>query len=120
MTRPPTTLFAGAEQKGMRRAALAFLLILVALLLSGTLKVGLLTNTYAQFTLPVPGVDRFQELLYHLVPFDAAKGEEGVTAQGAILIGLLILIGLSAWQGAGEHPRGLQPLDVDRAGAGRV
>ena len=49
-----------------------------------------------------PGVDRFQEFLYQLVPYDAAKGEEGVTAQGAVLIGLLALIGLSSWKGI-EH-----------------
>jgi hypothetical protein len=91
--------FAGQSQKAIRRAALAFLLILVALLLSGTLKVGLLTNSYAQATLHVPGVDRFQDVLYQLVPYDAAKGEEGVTAQGAILIGLLALIGFSSWKG---------------------
>jgi hypothetical protein len=92
-------MFAGQSRKGMRRAALAFLLILVALLLSGTLKVGLLTDSYAQATLPIPGVDRFQEFLYRLVPYDAAKGEEGVTAQGAILIGLLVLISLSSYKG---------------------
>ena len=95
-------MFAGQSQKGMRRVALAFLLILVALLLSGTLKVGLLTNSYAAVTLPVPGVDRFQDFLFDLVPYDAAKGEEGVTAQGVILIGLLALIGLSSWKGI-EH-----------------
>jgi uncharacterized membrane protein YraQ (UPF0718 family) len=88
-----------AAQRAMRRAALIFLLVLVALLLSGTLKVGLLTNTYATFTLPIPSVDRFQDFLYKLVPFDPAKGEEGVTAQGAILIGLLALIGLASWKG---------------------
>ncbi len=90
-------LFAG--QGKMRRAALVFLLILVALLLSGTLKVGLLTNTYGQFTLPVSGIDKFQAFLYNLVPFDASQGEEGVTAQGTILIGLLLLTALSAWRG---------------------
>jgi len=95
-------VFAGQSQKGMRRASLVFLLILVALLLSGTLKVGLLTNSYAQVTLPIPGIDRFQEFLYRLVPYDAAKGEEGVTAQGAVLIGLLILIGLTSYKGI-EH-----------------
>jgi uncharacterized membrane protein YraQ (UPF0718 family) len=95
-------MFAGQRQKGMRRAALAFLLILVALLLSGTLKIGLLTNSYAQITLPVSGVDRFQDFLFNLVPYDAAKGEEGVTAQGVILISLLALIGLSSWKGI-EH-----------------
>jgi len=95
-------MFAGQSRKGMRRAALAFLLILVTLLLSGTLKVGLMTNSYAQATLPIPGVDRFQESLFQLVPYDAAKGEEGVTAQGTILIGLLVLIGVSSWLGI-EH-----------------
>ncbi|MBN1439975.1 MAG: permease [Anaerolineales bacterium] len=92
-------VFAGQRGKGMRRAALAFLLILVALLLSGTLKVGLLTNSYGQATLPIPGVDKFQDVLYTLVPYNAAKGEEGVTAQGAILIGLLILVGIASWKG---------------------
>ncbi|MBN2084723.1 MAG: permease [Anaerolineales bacterium] len=92
-------MFAGRHGKGMKRAALAFLLILVALLLSGTLKIGLLTNSYAQATLPLQGVDRFEDFLFTLVPYDAAKGEEGVTAQGAILIGMLILIGLASWKG---------------------
>jgi hypothetical protein len=44
-------------------------------------------------------MDRFQEFLYNLVPFDPAKGEEGVSAQGAFLIGLLALIGLASWKG---------------------
>lgn len=92
-------LFAGQNQKGMKRAALAFLLILVALLLSGTLKIGLLTDSYAQVTLPASGIDRFQDFLYRLVPYDSAKGEEGVTAQGALLIGLLSLIGVSSYKG---------------------
>ena len=91
------SLFGGEGH--LRRSPLIFLLVLVALLLAGTLKLGLLTNTYGQITVPIPGMDRFQDVLFHLVPFDASKGEEGVTAQGAILIGLLILIGLSAWKG---------------------
>ncbi len=48
-------MFAGQKNKGMPRASLAFLLILVFLLLAGTLKIGLLTNSYAQITLPVRG-----------------------------------------------------------------
>ena len=88
----------GGEGK-MHRAALIFLLVLVVLLLAGTLKISLLTNTYGTVTLPLAGIDRFQEMLYALVPFDASKGEEGITAQGAVLIGLLILIGLAAWRG---------------------
>ncbi len=88
-----------AGRAGMKRGALIFLLLLVALLLSGTLKVGLLTQTYAEVNLPIAGVDRLQEALSRAVPFDASRGEEGVTAQGAVLIGLLILIAVAAWYG---------------------
>jgi len=90
----------------LHRKTLIFLLLLVALLIAGTLKVGLLTNSYATITLPISGMDRFQSFLYQLVPFDAAKGEEGVSAQGAILIGLLALIGLAAWRGLGKVDEG--------------
>jgi hypothetical protein len=92
-------MFASQSKQGMHRAALIFLLILVVLLLSGTLKIGLLTNSYTRVTLPLPAADRFQDFLYRLVPFDPAKGEEGVSAQGAILIGLLALIGFASWRG---------------------
>lgn len=88
-----------AAQGKMRRIALVFLLVLVSLLLSGTLKIGLLTNTYATLTVPLGGMDRVQDFLYDLIPYDAARGEEGVTAQGAILIGLLALIGVTSWLG---------------------
>jgi hypothetical protein len=83
----------------MHRAAMILLLVLVALLLSGTLKVGLLTNTYGQMTIPISGTDNLQAALQKLVPFDASKGEEGVTVQGVILIVLLVLIGITAWKG---------------------
>ncbi len=76
-----------------------FVLLLVALLLFGTLKLPVLLNTYAQVTLPVGGADDLQGFLNRLVPFDASKGEEGVSVQGIILIGLLILIGTGAWFG---------------------
>ena len=90
-------VFAGRAR--MKRGTLIFLVLLVALLLSGTLKIGLLTNAYGEVDIPIVGVDRLQEALYRLVPFDASRGEEGVTAQGAILIGLLLLIGVAAWRG---------------------
>jgi len=83
-----------------------FVLLLVALLLFGTLKLPLLLNSYAQVTLPAGGVERFQGFLDRLVPFDASKGEEGVSVQGVILIGLLILIGLSAWFGLNRVDEG--------------
>jgi uncharacterized membrane protein YraQ (UPF0718 family) len=83
-----------------------FLGLLLALLIVGTLQVGLFTNSYARITLPIAGMDRFQETLYRWVPFDPSRGEEGVTAQGAILIGLLILIALAAWRGLNKVDEG--------------
>jgi uncharacterized membrane protein YraQ (UPF0718 family) len=76
-----------------------FMLLLVALLLFGTFKIGVLTDTYAQVNLPIGGIERLQALLNQVVPFDASKGEEGLSVQGVILIVLLGLIGLSAWFG---------------------
>ena len=90
----------------LKPGTLALLGLLVALLIFGTLKVGLLTNDYVRLTLPISGMDRFQNALYQLVPFDAAKGEEGVSAQGAILIGLLALVGITAWRGLGKVDEG--------------
>jgi uncharacterized protein len=88
-----------AGKRSMRRGMIIFLLLLVALLIAGTLKVDLFTNTYAKLTLPIAGMDQFQNWLNQLVPFDAAKGEEGVSVQGTMLIGLLALIGITAWKG---------------------
>jgi uncharacterized membrane protein YraQ (UPF0718 family) len=90
-------LFAG--QAAMRKPALVFLLVLVFLLITGTFKIGFLTESYLQLDLQWPGVNNLQSRLYELVPFDPAAGEEGVTAQGSLLIGLLILIGLASWRG---------------------
>ena len=90
-------MFAG--EASMRPAAMIFLLLLVALLVVGTFQIDLLKQTYFQIDLPLSGIDGFQDSLFRLVPFDPAKGEEGVTAQGAILIGLLALIGLTSWKG---------------------
>ncbi|NPV87807.1 MAG: permease [Anaerolineae bacterium] len=86
-------------KRAMRRSMTLFLLLMAALLIAGTLKVNLLTASYGQIDLPLAGMDRFQDWLFRLVPYDAAKGEEGVTAQGAVLIVLLALIGISAWRG---------------------
>jgi hypothetical protein len=83
----------------MSRSALIFLLVLVFLLLAGTFQIDLLTDSYFQLHLPLAGVDRFQDFLFQLVPFDPSVGEEGVTARGALLIGMLVLIGLTAWRG---------------------
>jgi uncharacterized membrane protein YraQ (UPF0718 family) len=89
--------FGGANKVPAKIAI--FMLLLVALLLFGTFKIGLLTDTYGQVSLPIAGIERFQALLNQVVPFDASKGEEGLTVQGVILIALLGLIGLTAWFG---------------------
>ena len=98
-----------AGDTGVRRSTWAFFLLLIALLIAGTLQVGLLTNSYAQFTLPAGGMDRFQATLNRWVSFDASRGEEGVTVQGAVLILLLTLIGVSAWFGLNSVDEGYNP-----------
>ncbi|MEW6078170.1 MAG: permease [Thermodesulfobacteriota bacterium] len=103
--RESDAIFAG--QGKMQRSSLVFLLLLVAMLLAGTFKISLLTDSYAQITLPITGMDRFQDFLYRLIPYDTGKGQEGVTAQGAILIGLLVLIGLASWKGLNKLYEGL-------------
>lgn len=93
-------MFAG--QGAMRRTSLIFLLVLVALLVTGTFQIDLLKQTYAQVSLPIAGADSLQDFLYQLVPFDASRGEEGVTVQGLVLILMLALIGFTSWKGI-EH-----------------
>lgn len=91
------TLF--AEQARIAPAALGVLLSLVALLIAGTLKLWPLTATVATVQLPLPWAEAWQATLFQWVPFDAAKGEEGVSFQGSVLIGLLLLIAATAWRG---------------------
>ena len=88
-----------AAQGSMRRIALVFLLVWIALLLAGTLKVGLLTNAYGQVTLPLDKAQTFQSTLDRLIPYDASRGEEGLSVQGVVLIISLIFIGLTSWKG---------------------
>jgi uncharacterized membrane protein YraQ (UPF0718 family) len=90
-------MFAG--QASMRKAAVIFLLLLVLLLVVGTFQINFLNTSFFKFDLALSWVNRFQENLFRWIPFDAARGEEGVTAQGAVLIGMLVLIGLASWKG---------------------
>jgi uncharacterized membrane protein YraQ (UPF0718 family) len=75
---------------------------LVGLLLFGTLKVGLLSDAHLSFALPIAGTEALERALFALAPYDAAKGEEGVTVHGALLIVLLVAIGSAAWKGLAE------------------
>lgn len=95
-----------AASAHVSRGSLLLLVLLVFLLFSGTLQIGLLTNTYAQITLPISGTDALQAGLNRLVPFDAARGEEGVTVQGLILIMLLVAIAAAAWRGLNHVDEG--------------
>jgi uncharacterized membrane protein YraQ (UPF0718 family) len=90
-------VFAG--QQRIDAAAMGVLLSLVAVLVAGTLKISLLTSTVLTVDLPLPWAEAWQATLLRWVPFDAAKGEEGVSVQGSLLIVLLVLIGASAWNG---------------------
>ena len=100
-------LFSG--QGKMRRQAVVFLLLLLVLLIVGTFQIDALKQTYYQVELPLPWVEGVQTYLDTLVPFDPTRGEEGVTAQGALLIGLLVLIGISAWKGLEDIFDGANP-----------
>ena len=92
-------LFAAQAGRGLGRGSLAFMLLWVALLLAGTLKLGFLSDAWASFRVPLGGAAEFQSLLEQLVPFDPRNGEEGVSAQGAVLILLLAAVGGASWRG---------------------
>lgn len=90
-------LFAG--QTRIDSAAVGLLVSLVAVLLAGTLRTWPLTAAIATFELPFPWAEGWQDTLVHWIPFDGTKGEEGVSVQGSLLIVLLLLVGVAAWQG---------------------
>jgi hypothetical protein len=93
------TDLASAGQRPLQRRALFFLLVLVMLLVAGTLKISALTATYLQFTLVWPDVQSIQANIDHLVPYSPARGEEGLSIQGIVLISMLAMIAFCAWQG---------------------
>ena len=83
-----------------------FFVLLLGMLIAGTLQVGLLTNSYATFTLPGAWVSSFQGWLDTVVPPNAAMGIEGVSVHGVFLIGLLLLIAVTAWRGLNKVDEG--------------
>ena len=90
-------MFAG--QGSVRPAITVFMLFLVALLIVGTLGIGLFTNHYVQVTLPIPGTDQVQAALNYLIPYDSSQGQEGVSFHGLLLIIMLGIIAVTAWLG---------------------
>ena len=90
-------LFAGQTRMGS--AAVGLLLSLIVLLLAGTLKLAPLNVAIGSLTLPLSWAESWQATLAAWVPFDPARGEEGVSVQGSVLIVLLAGIGVAAWRG---------------------
>jgi len=85
---------------------IVFFMILLAVLLSGTLQVGFLTHEYFSFEIPSNWGNSFQTILDGLVPTNAALGIEGINIQGVLLIGLLVLIGITAVKGLSNVDQG--------------
>ena len=100
------------QQNQMRPARTIFILLMVALLIAGTLKLDFLSNSFAQLTLPIPGTDTFQQTLTDLIPFNPDKGEEGVSVQGLVLIFLLGLLAVFAWKGFENIHNGMNGFTI--------
>lgn len=88
-----------AEQASVSRPALGVLLSLVALLIAGTLRLWPLTADLFSIHIPLSWAQAWQDRLFAWVPFDANRGEEGVSFQGSVLIALLLLIAATAKRG---------------------
>jgi len=95
-----------AGNASISTAVVLLMLLLFALLITGTLQVDLLSRSYAQVDLPLNGADAIQQDLARLIPFDPRKGEEGVSFQGLLLIGLLVVVGIVAYQGLNKVDEG--------------
>jgi hypothetical protein len=98
----------GAFSQGARVPARTwvFFVLLLGVLIAGTLQVGLLTGSYATFTLPGSWASSLQTWLDGVVPPNPSMGVEGVSVHGVFLIGLLFLIAGTAWLGLNDVDRG--------------
>ncbi|MWV18382.1 permease [Pseudomonas sp. L-22-4S-12] len=88
-----------ADRASVSRPALGVLLSLVALLIAGTLKLWPLSADLFSLSIPLSWAQTWQDRLFAWVPFDASKGEEGVSFQGSTLIALLLMIAATAKRG---------------------
>jgi uncharacterized membrane protein YraQ (UPF0718 family) len=100
--------FEGGE--GISGQTLIFLGALIVLLVGGTLKLDFLTTPLLSVELPWAAAVAIQNALNVLVPIDLIKGDEGLSVQGVILIGMLGLIALTAWRGLGKVDDGFTRL----------
>ncbi len=93
-----------AERPGYR-----VFVVLVALLLAGTLKVEFLAATWWQFPVSWPALLDLQAGLNVLAPVDAARGMEGVTLHGVVLVLLLGVLAPLGVRGLGHVDEGFRP-----------
>lgn len=87
------------DQARISATNLGLLLALIAALLAGTAKVWPLTSVLAATHVHASWADSWQTTLFHWIPFDAAKGEEGVSVHGSFLIVMLLAIAAVAYRG---------------------
>ena len=83
-----------------------FFAILLVILMAGTLQVKVLTNGLAPITLEADWVVSAQQWLDAAIPPNASLGIEGVSFQGLVLIGLLVLIAITAYLGLNHVDQG--------------
>lgn len=95
-----------AEGGGIPGKTLLFVGALVALLISGTLKLDFLKAVLFSAELPWRGAAAMQQTLDRWVPVNESIGAEGLSLQGALLIVLLAGIGIFAWRGLGKVDEG--------------
>ncbi|HJW02609.1 MAG TPA: permease [Azospira sp.] len=95
-----------ADGGGIPGKTLLFIGALVALLISGTLKLDFLKAVLFSAELPWHGAVAVQQSLDRWVPVNEAIGAEGLSLQGAMLIALLAGIGVFAWRGLGKVDEG--------------
>ena len=96
--------------EGISGRNIIFLVVLIALLIAGTLKIDPLTAQLTTFDFALPAALPAQQLLNRLLPVDAIKGNEGLSLQGVLLIFLLMLIGATAIRGLGKVDEGFNWL----------
>lgn len=99
-----------ASSEPISPKTLAFLATLIALLLAGTLKINVLQAGLFDLSLPCSWAFAFQQTLDRWVPINEAIGAEGLSLQGALLIGLLGVIASLAWHGLGRVDNGFNRL----------
>lgn len=98
-----------AQQSSVPTHTRVFFLLLLGILLAGTLKVNFLTHTLFSLDLQAAWAQPLQLSLDQFVPPNAALGIEGVSIHGLFLIGLLVLIGATAWKGLNHVDEGYTP-----------